>query len=784
MDIPFNSVKFPDFWQGEVVSALKSGRDVVLHAPTGAGKTYAFELFYQKEFDGRAVYTVPTRALANDKFREWQSLGWNVGIATGDYSFNTSAPLIVATLETQKFRIIEGNAPDLLVIDEYQLISDFSRGANYEIAIALLPKTCRLLLLSGSVENTEDVVKWLKRLGRDAVLISHDTRPVPLEEIFSEAIVDERSFSPHGAWGRLVRKIVESDMAPLLIFAPKRMDAEIIANKIAEEFKKDIFLDLPREKLSRAGKKLAYLLRRRVAFHHSGLSAFQRANLVEELAKMGELLAVVATTGLGAGVNFSMRSVIIADREYESLGKPRTLRPDELLQMYGRAGRRGLDTSGFAISLPQKPRLSDAKPMLLTRAKYLDWAAIIRVMSLALLEKKSHISAAKNLCSRLFTDERIELGFSNAKKVDSQKSNSRLDASKVEFLNSAGFWERKGASIFAKLGDILYFEKGEFVNFLTSKKAVLSLNRGACVALKDGAWGLKIRIASLAENGKFFVLNKNILRTLKGKIEDCDRALISKEGASLKTIKKRFSKYAPLCFWGANIAQYEEDSNAIFAHLDLKNSEAQCLKDSEGKFLFNPQTRKVHIKNANNFEALSGLKVEEEIVAKTPLDYWLKFGLVDKSFKPTLRGEIFSLFNGAEGLAIAAALEDNSYKLEEIFYDIANLRAGKRFELSSKVRSVNTRLGDVCKLKFGLATLPNYLQKGLPLGYGDGASEIVRKIESGKSYIELEDETLRRGDIERAYLEWKSLVRHIAFCPDLESVRFCEFKNFCLSQID
>ena len=73
----------PDTWQSRALGFLRDGRDVVLHAPTGAGKTYVFELLMESSWRGRAVYTVPTRALANDKFREWRARGWEVGLVTG-----------------------------------------------------------------------------------------------------------------------------------------------------------------------------------------------------------------------------------------------------------------------------------------------------------------------------------------------------------------------------------------------------------------------------------------------------------------------------------------------------------------------------------------------------------------------------------------------------------------------------------------------------------------------------------------------------------------------------
>ena len=66
--LALNQVLIPDLWQQEAVNALRKGQDVVLHAPTGAGKTLIFELWCdQANRKQQAIYTVPTRALANDK---------------------------------------------------------------------------------------------------------------------------------------------------------------------------------------------------------------------------------------------------------------------------------------------------------------------------------------------------------------------------------------------------------------------------------------------------------------------------------------------------------------------------------------------------------------------------------------------------------------------------------------------------------------------------------------------------------------------------------------------
>ena len=115
-DIPgLNQVAVPDLWQQQAVAALRDGFDVIVQAPTGSGKTLVFELWSNLGKNrGQAIYTVPTRALANDKLAEWQARGWDVGIATGDLADNLNAPILVATLETQKNRLIQGDGPALI----------------------------------------------------------------------------------------------------------------------------------------------------------------------------------------------------------------------------------------------------------------------------------------------------------------------------------------------------------------------------------------------------------------------------------------------------------------------------------------------------------------------------------------------------------------------------------------------------------------------------------------------------------------------------------------------
>src|SRR5690242_6757939 len=383
-----NQVTVPDLWQQQAVTALREGRDVVVQAPTGAGKTLIFELWSNGGKNrGQAIYTVPTRALANDKLAEWRARGWDVGIATGDLAENLQAPILVATLETQKSRLIQGDGPALLVVDEYQMIGDADRGLNYELALALAPPHTQLLLLSGSVANPQDVVKWLHRLGRSAVLVRHDHRPVPLEEVHANSLSYHLPSEIRGYWPRLVAKALAEDLGPILIFAPRRQAAEAMAADLARQLPTPNPLQLSTEQKLITGEHLARLLKSRIAYHHSGLSYGARAGVIEPLAKAGQLRVVVATMGLAAGINFSLRSVALAAESYRRDEIEQPLKPDEILQMFGRAGRRGLDETGFVLVTANELRLLDARPSHLSRSGAADWGALLNVMWLAAQRK-------------------------------------------------------------------------------------------------------------------------------------------------------------------------------------------------------------------------------------------------------------------------------------------------------------------------------------------------------------------------------------------------------------
>jgi replicative superfamily II helicase len=318
--------------------------------------------------------------------------------------------LVVATLEAVQHRVTGGreSGPEfrLLVVDEYQWLADSHRGSHYEGVIMSVARETQLLLLSGAVGNPEDVAAWLRRLGRDVVVVQTKLRPVPLEEVEADDLVHGLPRTIEGFWSRRVAGALREGRGPVLVFAPHRQDAERLARQFAREMPLPEPLTLTQEQEDLCGPSLAKLIKARVAYHHSGLTYAQRAGVIEPLAKAGQLRAVVATLGLSAGINFSLRSVMITAGSYHHGQQDHEIEPHELLQMAGRAGRRGLDEIGYVLVSSSTPRLRRAAQMRLKRGAPLPWAFFLRQLRAG----ETAVGLAADLRQRFFTDEPLILG--------------------------------------------------------------------------------------------------------------------------------------------------------------------------------------------------------------------------------------------------------------------------------------------------------------------------------------------------------------------------------------
>ncbi len=791
----------PDLWQQEAVHALRDGKDVVVHAPTGAGKTRIFEL-YREDIakKGQTIYTVPTRALANDKHAEWKAAGLDIGIATGDLAENTSAPIVIATLETQREKFLLGEGPALLVVDEYQLISDGSRGLNYELCIALAdPEKTQLLLLSGSVENPHDIVTWLTRLNRDTHLISTQERPVPLDHISSDDMPYSAPKSITGFWPRIAVDTLVSEYGPLLIFAPRRIAAEAIATKIAAALPPSQIPSLSPEQQRACGKDLPALLEKGVAFHHSGLSYGARAGVIEPLAKAGLLRVIVATTGLSAGINFSVRSVIVTERDYlDRNGSRRELQPDELLQMFGRAGRRGLDSIGYAIATRTSPSLHEASPKKIRRANRIDWPTLLRVMAAAADEGRSPFEAARSLCQYLFSEQRIRIGF-NQTDYDAPPAQDIIQSepalaipgpneplfglapTREEIYNSNCVWEDKNRARVVQIPlelATIFFRNSLRPALLVFEFVATTFPHGRVCRLKheEGGhyYGKEIALGYKLENGRY-TLTKNIRRFLGVEKQET----FTYDGLEGNILAKLQEHY----FMNGRVVDIGEVKGVFRVRLDFSKTPTEVYEDESGVYLVDPEERTVAVHHDTTLiDHFAGDKSTHQAAKDSPAFAWRALGLIDSSGKPTPRGTIFSFFQGGEGLAIAAALEDPTYHPGEIVADIANLRAGSRFDEflhGGDPGAGSDRLALICRNTYGTVSHEGYLTFGLPPNYGDGAAEaIAETIQRGGIATGLAGKMqgIGAGDIERVLTEWLSLLRHIVSAP------FCDWDRWELLQ--
>jgi replicative superfamily II helicase len=314
------------------------------------------------------------------------------------------------------------------------MIGDPERGLNYELALALAPPQTQLLLLSGSVANPQQVVQWLSRLGRQAVLIKHEERPVPLEEVHANNLSYHVPSEIRTYWARLVAKALAEDLGPILIFSPRRQATESLAGELSRVLPNPNPLSLSAAQKALVDDGMAKMLKSRVAYHHSGLSYGARAGVVEPLAKAGQLRVVVATMGLAAGINFSLRSVALAADSYRRDGLEQPLRSDEILQMFGRAGRRGLDETGFVLITANQLRLLDAHPCHLSRGGLVDWNALLGLMAAAAEQGRDPFREAVGVQERLFTTKAIALGIEESLKHPETPCGLKTDAERARHV--------------------------------------------------------------------------------------------------------------------------------------------------------------------------------------------------------------------------------------------------------------------------------------------------------------------------------------------------------------
>ena len=404
---PSEIFPFPlDDFQLEAMDALNQGHSVVVSAPTGSGKTLIGEYAIHRALaHGQKVfYTTPLKALSNQKLRDFRDQfgAENVGLMTGDLSVNREASIVVMTTEIFRNMLYaeadEHDDPladvEAVVLDECHYMNDSQRGTVWEESIIHCPPTVQLVALSATVANAGQLTDWIEKVHGPTTLVMSDHRPVPLQFSFCSAkglhpLLNEagtglhpnckvwRAPKGHKRKGRsqrppqpepppisfVVAQMAERQMLPAIYF--------IFSRRGCDKAVRDLGVQclVTQEEQTRIKERLiayshdnpeavrdgihADALLRGIAAHHAGvLPAWKE--LIEELFQQGLVKVVFATETLAAGINMPARSTVIAALSKRTERGHRPLMGSEFLQMAGRAGRRGLDSQGYVVTVQSR----------------------------------------------------------------------------------------------------------------------------------------------------------------------------------------------------------------------------------------------------------------------------------------------------------------------------------------------------------------------------------------------------------------------------------------------
>ena len=342
---------------------LDNKSNYIICIPTASGKTVLGVLPALKTIlaGGKAVYAAPLLSIQNEKVNEFKAFEEH-GINVGKHP--SSADLSVMVFESfdalTRFSWDALRDVDTLIIDEFHMIGEFSRGPTLEAAITrakIINPSMRIIALSATLRNIEEIEGWL-----EGKCVEHDYRPVPLHK----EVLDAEMFNTKNK-NDVVVKVIEKaidDKSQALAFVSTRRFTESLAtyvsgkinkkiNKVQREKFKEVsekLLEVPKKKGSLPTStclKLAEVAEKGVAFHHAGLFNEQK-EIIEDEFRNGNILMITATPSLMYGVNLPSKSVVIRDHTRWTSNGPQSIPVFDYEQMSGRAGRPQYDDVGYS----------------------------------------------------------------------------------------------------------------------------------------------------------------------------------------------------------------------------------------------------------------------------------------------------------------------------------------------------------------------------------------------------------------------------------------------------
>lgn len=325
---------FPPQQQLLEAGFIESRDHWLICAATGSGKTRMAEWAIARALARglRAAYLAPLRAIVEEKSTHWQqhfgadAVGLFTGRRTpGEYSSDPEHERLLLFTPEKLASFLQGwrrhlpwlSQLDLLVIDEFHLLGDRSRGATIECLLNRLQRInpfVRFIGLSGTLSNHDEIASWLK-----ARVFTSTWRPIPLEH--------------------RIRHFKRATDKP------------------------ELLLEETRDTLQEGGKVLAFVNSRRrteqlarflrdngieADFSHAGLASDARIATHDRM-RGGVTDVLVATSTVEMGVNFPARKVVIVDSWSFDGDAFAPITVQRYQQFAGRAGRPGLDTRGECV---------------------------------------------------------------------------------------------------------------------------------------------------------------------------------------------------------------------------------------------------------------------------------------------------------------------------------------------------------------------------------------------------------------------------------------------------
>jgi superfamily II RNA helicase len=408
-----------DPFQLQAIEWIEKEHSLLVSAPTGSGKTLIAEKAVEKALSRgeQVIYTAPIKALSNQKFRDFQERFGKetVGILTGDVSINREAPLLIMTTEIYRNSLFEDSERiqkiGWVIFDEVHYLDDAQRGTVWEEALLFTPPEVRILALSATIPNVQELAEWIRQIHQRPIAVIEEThRPVPLHFLFQcqgKILTNTKSLRKEGYLQRdnwqlsmrerrrgfqpprarpnrlhdILKHLINGDQLPAIYFAFGRKRTATLAWEVAHfdllrETERREVRSLYDELLARydlAGDKTAEeirpLVEQGIAYHHAGMLPTLK-EVIERLFTSRLIKLIFTTETFALGINMPARSVVFDELEkfYGTGFKPLTTR--DFFQMAGRAGRRGMDPEGFVycrihpndIPFPEVERILYGKP--------------------------------------------------------------------------------------------------------------------------------------------------------------------------------------------------------------------------------------------------------------------------------------------------------------------------------------------------------------------------------------------------------------------------------------